>query len=248
MRSNTLAAVLAATLCVPTGAWAATYSYIAYPYDPAQLYSYTNASCGEGSCANFTAAMAPTATITTTVPLAPNLVNTDITLSATVSAFSAFDGLTTYNYNAYDDPSLPANDPLVRLYQITVTTNAAGQLTEMRLLALRWQNPGPHTGSNTRIDALYTSPNGGAYHNVRCTSVDIEDRCNTWEGPGTYDGNSSTASIGALPPAVVTGAQSVPVDSPLALGMTALAMLGMARRRPASKIQIKTTKNIATSA
>lgn len=51
--------------------------------------------------------MAPTATITTTVPLAPNLANADITLSAIVSAFSAFDGLTTYNYNAHDDLPCP---------------------------------------------------------------------------------------------------------------------------------------------
>lgn len=206
-------ALLALAAFAHAGAWAATYSYTNNGYAAASLHNYT-APCGAGNCANFTAAMAPAATFTTAVPLAPNLVNADVLFpGGNILAFTVFDGVTTYTLG---DPQVAG------LYQVNVSTDAAGQLTALSMIVLRWQNPGPHSGANMRLDSVNTE--GGAYHNVICQAIDVEDRCTVWEAPGSIDGNTSWANVGTAPAAAV---QSVPVDNPFALAITAAGLLGL---------------------
>jgi hypothetical protein len=213
MRKNL--ALLALAAFTHAGAWAATYTFTNNGYAPASLHNYT-APCGAGSCANFTAAMAPTATFTTAVPLAPNLVNSDVLFpGGNVLAYTVFDGVTTYTLG----------DPQVTGYQVRVSTDATGQLTALSMIVMRWQAPGPHSGANMRLDAVNT--NSGTYHNVICLAVDVEDRCTAWEGFGSTDGNTSWASVGAVP---AGAAQAVPVDNPFALALTATGLLGLALR------------------
>ncbi|MBD9392945.1 hypothetical protein [Acidovorax sp. ACV01] len=197
-------------------AWASTYSFTNNPYDPASLHNYTP-PCSDGNCANFTAALAPTATFTTAVPLAPNLTNTDVLFpGGNILAFTVSDGITTYTLG----------DPQVTVYQVRVSTDAAGQVTALSMIVARWQNPGPHSGANMRLDSVNTA--AGAYHNVICQAVDIEDRCSIWEASGSIDGNTSWANVGAVPAGAV---QSVPVDNPFALALAALGVLGVALRK-----------------
>lgn len=208
--------VFLAAALLQAGAWAATYHYTSNPYDPASLHNH-DVPCGAGSCSNFTAAMAPTATFTTAVPLAPKLVHADVLFpGGNVLAFTVFDGLTSYTLG----------DPQVVVYQVVVSTDAAGQLTELSMIVSRWQNPGPHSGANMRLDSVNTE--AGAYHNVLCQAVDIEDRCTGWEAPGSIDGNTSSASVGAAPAGGAV--QAVPVDNPFALLLTAAGLLALARR------------------
>jgi hypothetical protein len=208
--------LLALAAFAHASAWAATYSYTSNGYASASLHNYT-APCGAGNCANFTAAMAPTATFTTAVPLAPNLVNSDVLFpGGNILAYTVFDGITTYTQG---DPQVAG------LYQVSVSTDAAGQLTALSMIVLRWQNPGPHSGANMRLDWVNTE--GGAGHNAICLAVDAEDRCTTWESPGSTDGNTSWAKVGAVP---AGAAQAVPVDNPFALALTATGLLGLALR------------------
>ena len=214
-------ALFALAACTHAGAWAATYTFTNNGYAPASLHHYT-APCGAGNCANFTAAMAPTASLTTAVPLAPNLVNADVLFpGGNILAFTVFDGITTYTQ---DDPQRAG------LYQVRVSTNAAGQLTALSIIVGRWQKPGPHSGANMRLDSVNTE--GGAYHNVICQAVDVEDRCTTWESAGSIDGNTSWANVGDAPPVPWQPAspQAVPADNPFALVLTTLGLLGLALR------------------
>ena len=209
-----------ALLALAACAHAATYSFTSNPYDPASLGNYMP-PCTGGNCANFSAAMAPTATFTTVVPLAPNLVSADVlSPGGNITAFTVFDGLTTYNYPA---------DPKVVVYQVRASTDAAGQLTALSMIVLRWQNPGPHSGANMRLDSVNTET--GASHNGLCEAVDVEDRCTVSEGPGSADGNTSWATVGKTPAGPGAGStQAVPVDNPLALALTATGLLGLALR------------------
>lgn len=204
-----------------TGAWAATYSYTSNLYDSATVHNFI-APCGVGDCANFSTAMWPTATITTTVALPPNMTSDSIPLG-NITAFSIFDGLVVY----------ASGDPLVTLNFAQATTDAAGQLTKLQILATRWQQSGPHNGANMRLDDVNTTSR--SRHNVICLTTAPApgggDTCTQSEGNGTWDDNTSWADPGALaPPGPSAGVQSVPVDNPFALALTAAGLLGLALR------------------
>lgn len=212
--------LLLSALCIQASAWAATYSYTGNLYNPATVHNFT-APCSAGDCANFTAAMWPTATITTTVALAPNMTADAIPLS-NITAFTIFDGLVTYTNS----------DPLVTLLFANATTDATGQLTRLQITAMRWQAPGPHSGANMRLDSVNTT--SGSLHNVICLATAPApgggDVCTQSEGNGSYDSNTSWADPGLLPPGPSTSPQAVPADNPFALVLTATGLLALALR------------------
>ncbi|KRD56069.1 hypothetical protein ASE52_07690 [Acidovorax sp. Root275] len=206
-----------AALALAAHASAATYNFTGNAYDPASLHNFT-APCSAGNCGNFTAAMAPVATFTTALPLAPNLNDTDVTTD--VATFSAFDGLTTY----------ASGDPLVQLIVARATTDASGQLTSLQLVAVRWQSPGPHVGGNVRLDSVNTT--SGSSHNVICLAtapVPGGDLCTISEAAGSTDSNTSWAQPG-LAPGGPGNLHAVPVDNPIALLLTATGLLSVALR------------------
>ncbi|KRA13217.1 hypothetical protein [Acidovorax sp. Root568] len=209
-------ALLAAAL-LQTGAWAATYTFAGPTYTSLQDYS---APCAVVTCANFNAAMQQTGHFTTSQPLPPNQSSLDIAPLITWYDFN--DGVTSYTMNGLN----------TRLATAKVSTDAAGQIVDTDIVFQWWQ-----TGSHGVGDRLsYMSVNFASYFNRTCTSLESPDVCNTF-------GDDSAASHGFahfaegsdgwtsdVPVVAPGGPQSVPVDNPFALALTAAGLLGLALR------------------
>lgn len=205
-------ALLALATFVHAGACAATYTFTGPTY--ASPLDYT-APCSAGTCANFSTAMRQTGHFTTNQPLPANQSSLDITPYLTSYDFN--DGVTSYSMNGTN----------TLLAKAMVSTDAAGQIVDTDLVFQRWQ-----TASHGAGDRLsYMSVNFASYFNRPCVSLFSPDICNTFADDGATShafahGNGGWTSDIPGP----GGVQSVPVDNPFALLLTATGLLGIALR------------------
>ena len=212
--------VVCALLLASVTASAATYSYTGNPYIGIANFTV----CGTGSCGNFTPAMRPTGTFTTSTRLAANLVAANVAPLVTSYRFS--DGLTTYS-------SADANS---RLHTLTATTDATGAILDITAVVERWQaGPGPHVAGD-RFDLVQLfAVVDIAVHNASCTGVGagpsgVVDACT---GAATDAASSTANSTPTTLFALLAAGNSVPTLTELALMLLALLMAGagMARLR-----------------
>lgn len=209
-------ALLALAALTHAGAWAATYTFTGPTY--ASPHDYT-APCAAGTCANFSTAMRQTGHFNTSQPLPASQSSLDIVPYITWYDFN--DGVTSYSMNGL----------YTRLAHAKVSTDAAGQIIDADIVFMWWQ-----TGSHGAGDRLsYMSVNFASYFNRPCISLASPDICNTFADDGATSHAFAHGSGGWTSdiPVVVgpVGAQSVPVDNPFALVLTAAAVLGLALRK-----------------
>lgn len=204
--------VLLAAALLQASAWAATYTFTGPTYASPQDYA---APCAAGICANFSTAMQQTGHFTTSQPLPANQILLDIAPFITWYDFN--DGLTSYIMNGLN----------TRLARAKVSTDAAGQIVDTDIVFLSWQ-----TGNHGVGDRLsYMTVNFSSYFNRRCAALSSPDICATFSDTGATSHAFAHGSGGwtsdALGPG---GVQSVPVDNPFALVLTAAGLLGLALR------------------
>jgi hypothetical protein len=150
--------VLLAAALLQASAWAATYTFTGPLY--ANLTPFT-APCATPTCANFTTAMRQTGSFTTAAPLAPNLVNTNIT--SLVQSYSFDDGLTQYN----------SGDAATRLSFVEVNTDAAGNIVDQNIAIAHWQTASH--GVNDRLNVFRA--NLSSYFNAYCQALNGSGGC-----------------------------------------------------------------------
>jgi len=168
--------VLLAAVLLQASACAATYTFTGPLYT--NLTPFT-APCATPTCADFTTAMRQTGSFATAAPLAPNLVNTNIT--SLVQSFSFDDGLMQYN----------SGDSATRLNFAFVSTDAAGNILNENIAIFHWQTASH--GVNDRIDVFRV--NLSSYFNGYCQALNGSGACTLF---GTDASTSRTlAYIGA---------------------------------------------------
>ncbi len=170
-----LAMLLPALLCL--GAQAATYVYTGSPYSGGTINNATSCAAPE-VCGQFTVGQSVSGSITTALPLAPNLTNSDI--AASVTGYSFSNGVS----------SIVSGSPPARLVTALVTTDGAGAITSADIKLQRWTYSaagsaaaGPHVAGD-RFDEINVvgAVASGASINGFCAGVDISvptDTCNT---------------------------------------------------------------------
>lgn len=200
------------------GAGAATYTFTGPTYASPQDFT---APCAVGLCVNFTTAMRQTGHFTTNQPLPASQSGLDI--APLITSYFFNDGVTDYN---------SANGADTWLKAAVVNTDAMGQIVDADIVLLHWQTPSHGVGDRLR----FMSVNLASYANRPCFSLTSPDIC------GTYTDDSATSHAFAhgnggwtndVPAVGPGGAQSVPVDNPFALALTAAGLLGLVlgRRR-----------------
>lgn len=208
--------LLPLTLAIAAHASAATYSYTGPDYDTTQNAA---APCATPSCANYTTnpPMRQTGQFTTNQALAGSQVNADI--SGLITSYSFSDGITQYTSGGTGSRLVAAN----------VYTDVAGNITSIALTLQKWQTPGAVHGVNDRVDEMQVDIQ--SRHNLQCGTLGALDTC----AASTVDPSTSVAShsqlAGQWSLATAAAAQPVPVDNPVALGLAALGVLGLVRRR-----------------
>lgn len=213
--------LLALAAFAHVGAGAATYTFVGPLYASPQDYT---SPCAAGTCANFSTAMRQTGHFITNQPLPANQDSLDIAPYITWYDFS--DGVTSYSMNGLN----------TRLAHAKVRTDATGQIVDTDIVFLWWQ-----TGSHGVGDRLsYMSVNFASYFNRPCVSLTSPDICQSYADDGATSHAFAHGSGGWTSDVPVVGpgnAQSVPVDNPFALVLTAAGLLGLAsrgrRNRPA---------------
>jgi hypothetical protein len=174
------------------------------------------APCGVGPCQNFTLAMGPSGSFTTSSPLAANLANASV--AASVTSFNFNDGLTTY----------VNTDSNVRVHRIRVTTNAAAVITAVEILIERWESgTSPHAVGD-RFSYIFLPST--ARRNSECFSVGVSpagvaDSC-TGENADASSSQASGATISWTSAAVATSTASIPTMSEWGLLLMA-GLMGM---------------------
>ncbi|MES2929846.1 MAG: IPTL-CTERM sorting domain-containing protein [Pseudomonadota bacterium] len=187
--------VLLAAALLQANAWAATYTFTGPFYT--NLTPFT-APCATPTCANFTTAMRQTGSFTTAVPLAPNLVNADIT--GLVQTYSFNDGLTQYS----------SADPENQLRLAFVDTDAAGNITAENISFYRWQTA--NHGISDRLNVLTVNLLG--IFNAPCQGMGVSNICDLINSDSSTSMSFTSGGswvTSALPPA--GGATSVPTLS-----------------------------------
>lgn len=214
--ANTMKKYLAllAAVFIQTSTWAATYTFAGPTY--VSLLDYTT-PCAAGTCVNFSTVIRQTGHFTTNQPLPANQVSLDIAPLITWYDFN--DGVTSYSMNGLN----------TRLAKARVSTNAAGEIVDNDIVFLWWQ-----TGSHGVGDRLsYMSVNFASYFNRPCVSLSSPDICHSYADDGATSHGFAHGSGGwtsDVPVVGPGGAQSVPVDNPFALVLTAVGLLGLAMR------------------
>ena len=191
---------------------AATYVYTGNAYT--NLIDYT-APCSAGPCANYSTSMRVTGSIRTALPLAPNLVNQDIT--ALIASYTFSDGVNTIASSA-------ANARIY--YPFKVSTDASGQITAASVLLTIWESgTSPHTTSDRWSNIAVGSGSGG-YNNLTCTTIGVSsagaaDSCTVG---GALDGDVS-ASLAMTPGSWASpSAAPVPTLNQCGLGLVILGV------------------------
>lgn len=216
---NWLAA--AALFMASTVSGAATYAYIAQPYN--FFADFTN-PCAIPSCANFAPGMRFQGSFSTAANLAPNLVNAEITPLLTGYSFS--DGLTTYS----------SADAQSRVVQMRVDTDAGGNITVFSVALQRWQGAAaPHVvGDRHDLVSVAAGSGPSPFHNLQCAAVGVSgsngvaDVCTAQ----AFDASSSQTgqNLEALPVLVAAAATPVPTLTQWALVALALALAALGFR------------------
>jgi hypothetical protein len=198
-----------------------------YTYSGAPNYSiftnFTASPCTAGNCENYTTSMTVTGSFTTATPLAPNLVNVDI--SSQITTYSFNDGINTY---------APPNG---RIINFNVYTDSSGVPTTSTFLDIQVWTTGtsPHAPGD-RFSEFFIDFEANSTNNENCSSVGSNgdsagDACNS---SGT-DANSSNAanldsgtwSGGSAPPPPPTVITPVPALSAWALGALATLVIAL---------------------
>jgi hypothetical protein len=211
-----------ALLLASVTASAATYGYTGNTYTGVANFTV----CALGSCGNYTPAMRPSGSFTTSANLAPNLVAASVVPLVTSYSFS--DGLTTYS-------SADANS---RLFALDATTDASGAILTITVIVEHWQTgPGPHVvGDRVDLVQLFALADV-ALHNLTCTAVGVSpagtaDVCTAPGGDtGTSTATGTPTSTFAL---LAAGTLGIPTLGEIALMLLALLMgaVAMAKLRP----------------
>lgn len=212
--------LLAAALVLANGASiAATYTFTGRLYDVTGDFL---GPCAIPSCANFTTAMRVQGQFSTAADLPANLASADI--SALLTGYSFSDGLTAYS-NA---------DAQLRLYEMSVSTDAAGNITAFEANMQRWRAPGGAHAAGDRLDSIYIGPGGESVrYNAPCGAVGVSPHNATADlctGAG-FDANTSqavtlTPTLPALVP--VVAAASIPTLGEWTLALLALTLAAAA--------------------
>lgn len=206
-----------ALLAFPLAAFSATYTYNGPNYP--LVNNSAAAPCGAGVCAQFKATMHLSGNFSTQQPLAVNLPNADI--APLIAAYSFTDGVNTFSNT----------DPASGLVFATASTDHTGAIVAIYIRATRWQGGAQALGG--RVDIINLPWDTAA--NAICSSLNAVGTCDavtldfanssyaaaggTWVGSvGSWTVASQVAS--ATP-------TSVPVNSPLALAMGILLMVGL---------------------
>ena len=205
-RGNSMKQILAAlfVLLIAPVSHAATFTYTSGALNTASTISHT--TCTLGSCADFNNTMHATGSITTTA-LPANQSN--LNPQPYLTAFTFFDGITTYNSA---DPNVRAN--------WTVDTDASGNITFVNAIFQRWQSGSAPHSAGARIDMLRINGPAIGWHNRSCLTLgstgfpqNVADYCisDTPDSNSSY-GDYATANwtVSAGPPAATT---SVPTLS-----------------------------------
>lgn len=192
-------------------------------YSAATTGTYTTKSdfavCSGGPCQNYTLAMTPSGSFTTSAPLASNLSNANI--AAQITSFSFNDGINTY----------ASTDPNVRIFQANVSTSATGSITSSSLFLELWQTgTSPHAAGD-KVAIIQIGATVSATNTLNCTGVGTSpagttDSCVAGPGDiGSSNASGATWTWAAVTPPA-TAATSVPSTS--ALGLLAMsALLGL---------------------
>jgi len=209
--------VFLAAALLQAGAWAVTYTYTGPTYNAADITNFSSCPGGAGDCGAYTHAMAQGGSLTTIAPLSGNLNGADI--SALVTSFSFFDGLTTF----------ASNDPQVTLIGVEATTT--GGVLQIIFNVQRWQTPAPHLQGD-HFDGMVTM-NSGSIHNFVCTGGPQQNpqgqtRCQAGAGIDGYaswvnPAPGGTWAVTGLPPVAST---AVPTLGEWGLLLLASLMLG----------------------
>ncbi|WP_374191656.1 IPTL-CTERM sorting domain-containing protein [Delftia sp. ASV31] len=215
MKSALKKSAAAAAMCLAAigAVHAATYSAATTgPYTAKTDFTV----CSGGPCQNYTLAMTPSGSFTTSAPLAANLSNANI--AAQITSFSFNDGINTF----------ASTDPNVRIFQAIVSTSATGSITSSALLLELWQTgTSPHAVGD-KVALIQIGNSVFATNTLNCTGVGTTpagaaDSCVL--GPG--DIGASNASGAAWTWAAVTppATAATPVPSTSALGLLVLSAL-----------------------
>jgi hypothetical protein len=194
--------------------WIVLVSLVAFaPLAAATTYQFTSPTYTFAS-GSYTTAMRLTGTLTTAVPLPPNMPYSSVEPLAT--SWSFFDGLVTYtNLNTSDFEGF------------FVATDANGDISQWGLDNL---TPAAPNTVGEIIDVVYIAQSGGGaaggYH-ATCVAVSGAGVCNAYTALylGIVEGSSGSWAT-VRPPA----ATPAPVADPLALGLLALLMVALACR------------------
>lgn len=223
-----LASAAAMMLAASGGALAQATTYTANVTGPYTLINNFTAPCALGPCQNYNAAMTPTASFTTSTPLAANLVGSNI--AASVASFSLADGINSYL----------STDPAVRLHTINVSTDGTGAIVAASVLVERWlTGTSPHAVSDRFSYIQLGAATLAATHNSSCANVGVSpagaaDSClgETVQTSRSVAGNapitwSSAAAVSASPVPVPTTS-----DWSIAGMVALLSLAGFAALRP----------------
>jgi IPTL-CTERM motif len=208
-----------AGLCVSPSLWATSYVFTGTSYTSTIGFV---SPCATGSCANYTVGQSVNGQFTTATPLGANLVDQNI--YARITSYSFTDGINTYS----------SSSPNVRFYNVTVSTDAAANITSFDVILQLWQTGlTPHSAGN-RFSYFEVGTNiGQAVNNAPCTAVGtgLAGQPDTCIGT-TQD---SSTSFGFSPATGTwltqqTPQQPIPTLSQRAMMLLSLLMLGVALR------------------
>lgn len=189
------------------------------------------APCGLGPCQNFTFAMTPTGSFTTSSPLGANLGNASI--KASITSFTFNDGINTYS----------SSDSAVRLHSAQVSTNAGGTITATNFIVERWlSGTSPHAVNDLFSYTLVNNTTFQGHQNSLCGSIGASsgtaDTCLSEVGAHTsrsialgapYTWSSAAAPVASAPAAIPTLSEWGIILTTAFLGLAGFAIL---RRRP----------------
>lgn len=179
---------------------------------------YTSCPGGE-TCTNYTTAMNASGSFTLSTALAPSSSFAD--LSSSVTAYSFSDGINTYSNTNPND----------RIYRLSVTTNAAGDISTFTILIEKWLSGtnGAHVASNKFSYIFLTNATTQVFNNRSCGNVaaspftSVADTCTQdLGGTGSSSATGPAATINSVAPQ--QSAQAIPTLSEWAMIILASLM------------------------
>ena len=219
-----ITALCIAFLSLPAAA--ATYTFSA----PAYTSHNDHTACPAGTCADYTLSMQLAGSISTSTPLPPSSVITDI--GPLVTSYSFNDGLNT----------IASSDPDARIAKGFVVTDATGTITGTDLRLQRWTTgtPGAHVAGDRLNMITIVSPTVGARNNITCATMTTGDAC---IGFNVLEAEGASWADGVLPigwvPWTASGVNfafaAVPALDAWGLAGLAVLLLIVAARRVGSE-------------